>query len=361
MAERKKAKKTEATTAKSRPEPVFVGATLRAARLEKKMKIDDVSHAINIRPSQITAIEENDIESLPGMTYAVGFVRAYANFLGLNGAEIVHRFKAEQGHEQPQADLKFPEPITESRVPSPVMVGIGAALAVIVLVGWTIYSSMHNSDKTATQVPPAPVVASMTSTPAAPSAPVAMPVAPVANAQAVPPATTVPETPLVAGAPETAPMTPSSRPVTAAPATVAAEDNAATPAVQEPQAETVPVKAVLANAAPIEKTAVAKKKRVPVIRIRAPRSRVTLRATEASWVQVSTLQGRVIYRKVLRQGEQYDVPDQPDLVLDTANAGGLEVFVDGKRVQNIGKEGEILSGVDLTPASLKIKREAIRG
>ncbi len=354
MAERKKAKKTETSAAK--PEPAFVGATLRAVRLEKKMKIDDISHAINIRPSQIKAIEENDIESLPGMTYAVGFVRAYANFLGLNGADIVHRFKAEQGHEQPQADLKFPEPITESRVPSPVMVGIGAFLAVVVLVGWTIYSNMHNADKTATQVPPAPVVASMTSAPVAPPAPIAptaltaAPVVTGVNTQAATSVATVPAAP-----------PPPAKPATAAPVTAAAEDNAAVPAVQATQAETVPVKTVLTNPAPVKKAAVRKKKQAPVIRIRAPRSRVTLRATEASWVQVSTLQGQVIYRKVLRQGEQYDVPDQPGLVLDTANAGGLEVFVDGKRVQSLGKEGAILSGVDLTPASLKIKREAIRG
>src|ERR1700722_7606616 len=131
MAERKKPKADPEAT---RPANDSVGATLKAARLARGIEVDVVSQTIHIRPSQLKAIEANDIESLPGMTYAVGFVRSYANYLGLNGAEIVHRFKAEQGHSPAQSKLSFPEPIAESRVPDPMMVGVGAFLAVVILV-----------------------------------------------------------------------------------------------------------------------------------------------------------------------------------------------------------------------------------
>ena len=60
--------------------------------------------------------------------------------------------------------------------------------------------------------------------------------------------------------------------------------------------------------------------------------------------------------RVLRPGEQYFVPDQPGLSLVTANAGGLEIEVDGKIVQELGKPGEIVRGIVLDPKSLKKRR-----
>jgi hypothetical protein len=44
------------------------------------------------------------------------------------------------------------------------------------------------------------------------------------------------------------------------------------------------------------------------------------------------------------------------MTLVTSNAGGLNVFVDGNKVQSIGKEGEVMRGVDLSPDELKRKR-----
>ncbi len=189
MAERKKHKPVD--TEAARPANDTVGETLKAARLARGLEVDAVSHSIHIRPTQLKAIEANDIESLPGMTYAVGFVRSYANFLGLNGAEIVHRFKAEHGHSATQSKLSFPEPVTESRVPDPMMVGIGAFLAVIILVLWTVYSNMHSGAKTADKMPPAPVVTSVADS------------APPAAAASSPAAT--PDQPTIAAAPAAAP------------------------------------------------------------------------------------------------------------------------------------------------------------
>jgi len=93
-----------------------------------------------------------------------------------------------------------------------------------------------------------------------------------------------------------------------------------------------------------------------VIKIKRGKSRITLKAKEPSWIQVVDANQKILYRKVLRPGEQYSVPDQPGLVLDTANAGGFVILVDGKQVQQIGKEGDIMRGVALDPQELKIKK-----
>ncbi len=372
MAERKKPKTAPEAV---RPETTSVGQTLRAARLARGIEVEDVSRSIHIRPTQLRAIEDNDIESLPGMTYAVGFVRSYANFLGLNGAEIVHRFKAEQGHGPAQAKLSFPEPIVESRVPDPMMVGVGAFLAVVILVIWTIYSNVHSGSKVADKVPPAPAVTSVTE---------ALP--PVA----APSATTTPTdtsstatTPAVAPAPETVSGStdqPAPAPVVAAsapPVKQAATDKKVSdktvpaPATTD-KTTTAPVKETAASSdgeeedsAPAEDDTTTAKPAVKttddnVINIKKGKSRITLKATQASWIQVTDPQQNVLYRKVLRPGEQYPVPDQPGLILDTANAGGLDIVVDGKAVQSLGKPGEIMRGITLDPNELKIKKIKVR-
>ena len=351
MAERKKPK---ADTEAIRPANDTVGATLRAARLAQGLEIEAVSQVIHIRSAQLKAIEENNIESLPGMTYAVGFVRSYANFLGLNGAEIVHRFKAEHGHTPAQSKLSFPEPIAESRVPDPMMVGVGAFLAVLILVLWTIYSNMHSGSKTAENPPPAPEVTSVAeSLPSATATtPATMNMTGAATTPA-PDATAQPATPVT-----TAEQQPAAPVATATPAT---------PAIETPKAE--PAKAAVAkkeatsddseDATDEEDAPEAKKVSNDdgVINIKRGKSRITLKATEASWVQVSDANQKVLYRKVLRPGEQYSVPDQPGLVLDTANAGGLKIMVDGRLVRAIGKEGDILRGVAMDPQELKGQRD----
>jgi cytoskeleton protein RodZ len=395
MAERKKKQQHhEASSDVVRPESASVGETLRTTRLAKKLELDDVSHAIHIRPSQLKAIEENNIESLPGMTYAVGFVRSYANFLGLNGAEIVHRFKAEQGHSPAQTRLSFPEPIVDTPWPDPMMVGVGAFLAVVILVVWTIYSNMHGSSKAATQIPPAPAVTSVAdaspsaTTPAPDAASVTAPTATVtttdqaATAAAAPAATATPAT---AAAPVTAPAatdanagqpaspavaaavpaaTPAMPPVTtskAAPEKAADKTTAATPATETEAADDSADSEDAASAddgeASAKKTA---DKKDSTIKIKAGKSRITLKASLPTWVQVTDGQQNVLYRKVLRPGEQYAVPDQPGLVLDTANAGGLTIVVDGAPVQPAGKTGEIVRGVALDPKALKVKRVLVR-
>src|SRR5215813_1545718 len=72
-----------------------VGQDLRAARLRRGDDLSTVSRALKIRKDHLEALEEDRIEALPGRTYAVGFVRTYAEFLGLDAAQSVERFKSQ--------------------------------------------------------------------------------------------------------------------------------------------------------------------------------------------------------------------------------------------------------------------------
>lgn len=72
-----------------------VGQDLRAARLRLGDDLATVSGVLKIRKDHLEALEEDRLEALPGRTYAVGFVRSYATYLGLDAGEYLERFKEE--------------------------------------------------------------------------------------------------------------------------------------------------------------------------------------------------------------------------------------------------------------------------
>jgi len=78
-----------------------------------------------------------------------------------------------------------------------------------------------------------------------------------------------------------------------------------------------------------------------VINVKPGRSRIAIQAKETSWVQVNNPDGTV-YKKLLRAGESIYVPEGAGSSLTTTNAGGLDVFVDGKMVRPLGKKGDIV-------------------
>src|ERR1700691_1260977 len=72
-----------------------VGQDLRAARLRRGDDLATVSKALKIRKDHLEALEEDRIEALPGRTYAVGFVRTYADYLGLEAPHAFERSKSQ--------------------------------------------------------------------------------------------------------------------------------------------------------------------------------------------------------------------------------------------------------------------------
>ena len=66
-----------------------IGASLREARLKRNLTPADVQKAIRIRDRYLQALEEERWELLPGDAYVKGFLRTYADYLGLDGTLYV--------------------------------------------------------------------------------------------------------------------------------------------------------------------------------------------------------------------------------------------------------------------------------
>ena len=112
------------------------GASLREIRLAHQRELTDVSEDLRIRQVFLNAIEEGRFDDLPGPAYAVGFVRAYADYLGLDVEAVVSQFKTMGGGSGRQAHLVPPSPVSEGRLPTGSVLLVAAVLAAGAYGGW---------------------------------------------------------------------------------------------------------------------------------------------------------------------------------------------------------------------------------
>lgn len=66
-----------------------IGETFSKRRKELNLSLKEVENGTSIRMSYLQAIEEGQMDKLISPVYAQGFVKQYANFLGVDGESIV--------------------------------------------------------------------------------------------------------------------------------------------------------------------------------------------------------------------------------------------------------------------------------
>lgn len=69
-----------------------IGELLYTERRKKGLEIADVEHATGIRGVYLNALEQSRYDVLPGEVYVKGFLRNYANYLGLDGSHLVQLY-----------------------------------------------------------------------------------------------------------------------------------------------------------------------------------------------------------------------------------------------------------------------------
>ncbi|WP_135080016.1 helix-turn-helix domain-containing protein [Terasakiella sp. SH-1] len=400
-------------------EPAYTGPgvseLLKTSRERAGQELQTVSDVLRIRYVYLEAIEAGRYEDLPGKTYVVGFVRAYAEYLGLDAGEVVNRFKAEIDGLEGRSELMFPSPVTEQSVPSGAIIMIGLVILLVAYGGWYFLSSQDRS--MAELVPDLPakfaeMVDKVKDTKkavdeepkeeaVAENKPEEKPVEPVSQADTQDMAKKAMEAVKKAEEKEKAAAPVEVKPVE----TVKVEEKPEkkiekkveetvkkpvekkkqetvekTKAVVEKKKEEVTKKAEKKPAETVkkvekkveEKIAVAEKKPVDEVKPKVETlaettvdveeeqpakpqpmtEKVLLKAIDYAWIQVTNDQGTVLHTQVLNEGDEYQVPATQGLILRTGNAGGLEIFVDGTKAPSIGEAGEVRRKVLMNPKKL---------
>ncbi|MAZ76777.1 MAG: hypothetical protein CMH31_05690 [Micavibrio sp.] len=253
-----------------------VGEILRRTRVHYNLSVMEVEQALRIRSAQLQAIEEGHFSAMPGRVYAIGFVRAYSEYLGLDGDKMVSLFKAQYAAFRRRPSLNFPVTYSESKLPSPYII-LGSLVAGILFIAfWSMFMLPSHSRE---QIPE------------------------------------VPEE-----------LTKSNMPVI----DVMGLDKKAK-APDENDLKKVTNKKIASDL-------------------------VELVVSENSWTEIKNAKGEIVLRQILKTGDKYTVPNGEageGFVMSTGNAGGITVFVGGKKLGKLGEPAKVRRNLPLDASSLQ--------
>src|SRR4029077_13517085 len=121
-----------------------IGNSLREARLRRGIDFPQAEVATKIRGKYLRALEEEQFDVLPAQTYVKGFLRTYAEYLGLDGQlyvdEFNSRFVSGTDEHEPRARRSAARPQRRNRriETNVVLIALAAiaVLTVIVISAW---------------------------------------------------------------------------------------------------------------------------------------------------------------------------------------------------------------------------------
>jgi len=321
-----------------------VGQELRAARLRRGDDLAAVSRVLKIRKDHLDALEEDKFEKLPGRAYAVGFVRSYAEYLGLDPVAAVERFKEETaGRSDGTYQITLVPDTDERRLPHGWLIIVGV---LVVIIGYAAYRLAISADALLSQ-PVAPVPARMAPRP--PVATFTRPALPhpIQTATARSPTMAATASVNTGAASGQGASRPPGAPTAKA---AAATSGASTTALPATGAAPAPGTAPPASAPPNAQLAGLPKGQEYGTQNKG--ARVVLHAKALTRVLVQGPDGTVFINRVLHPGDSYRVPDKVGLTLTTPDGAAVALELDGQDAGVAGKDGQVTEALPLDPQAI---------
>jgi cytoskeleton protein RodZ len=116
-----------------------IGDKLKEARERNNITLDQVARETHVAKRFLKALEDEEFAVFPGETYSLGFLRSYAEYLGLNADELVARYRNLKIQEQPVPMTELLEPRRRIRTVPLIVI---AAVAVLGVGGWFLYRGL---------------------------------------------------------------------------------------------------------------------------------------------------------------------------------------------------------------------------
>ena len=298
------------------------GSFLKEARLTKNISIEEVSKHTKIHPNILKAIEAEDVRSL-GTVYARSFIKIYAEYLGLDKEDIVRRFdglKASAGSSyardsrETAAPLAFKEESflfdTTERLTRILKKIPWVRIFVIVLVLFIflgVFKFVQNKRKR-------PAVS-----------------------EKIELFKTSGKKPL-----------PAQKQKKKMDVKVSQTKKVPSPAIASEITKPTVVKFQEESKAPSTL-------KVPVSRQEAEKIVLVLRAKEKTWLQVK-VDGKIVFQGILAKGVAENWQAKEKIELWLGNAGVVQLEMNGRLLEKIGRPGQTLKHVVVTKAGLSIEK-----
>jgi cytoskeleton protein RodZ len=273
-----------------------VGLDLRNARQRKGEDLAQISRVLKIRKDYLDALEESNFDTIPGRAYTIGFVRTYAQYLGLDAKRCVERVKVEIAGrgEVKDGTVQVSSP-RERKLPQG---GIVFAVLLVMALVYGIYYLVAGVNRVTSQ-PVTPVPSRLAAQAGLPPA-----AGPPASAATIAPP-------------------PQSSAELAGPASTQSA-----PQIGGPLPEGHKYGA-------------------------QNNSRITLLAHKITRVTVMGPNQRPLLDRQLQPGDSYLVPNTSGLTLSTSDGGALELLLDGTPMGYAGENGLVSEGVSLNPQDVE--------
>ncbi len=276
-----------------------IGQALRAIREFKGLSLEAVADTTRVRRAYLADIEAMRLDKLPSRPFTIGYIRAYAIALGLDGEAAVDRFKTEE----PILDDSLHEPlgVGDDRDPRLMAIVIVVILILVAIVVWNVAQRAMNAQQPPSSTAPAKAAAEALAAgkpgPVTLGAPLPAPVE----------STTPPpyETPGLAEAGETGVN--HSKPM---PFGVKADGEAVVDPASLPQVFVA--EGAIYGAAAQQPSA------------------VTLKARKSVSLIVRGADGSAYFARQLAPGESYRAPELPGLTAEVSEPDNMQVFVAGR-------------------------------
>lgn len=289
-----------------------VGLLLKEVRLKKGKELKDIAQELCIRRIYLVAIEDSDYSNIPEYPYGIGFIRSYADYLGLDGVNIVQMYKDEA-----EADIRkknpyyVVEPQIEATVPSKKYLMLSLLAIIAVYFAWMAYNRISEGSFDDASVEEQAVLETENSTDTT-------------------------DFPL-----KVEDFSTTNEVLEAAPIVDVANTAVETSQVVVKEESYVPADTTTKEETPSKVETLAQDD-----------NGLYIKAKKDTWIEVKNSQ-KLYVSKVLPAGESYKIPDDKDLKISVGKAEGVEILVDGKNVYTISPNKKMNISVEEILASTR--------
>lgn len=263
-----------------------VGEQLAYAREQLGQDIEKISSKLRIRPDYLRALEKNDYRSLPGTTYIYGFLRNYAEYLGLDGVTMIRNIELADESQTTQLSFEPTEKSNKDRKKNRTLIKILFSLCVAILVGLVIYGDEYFWQSGTIDE--------------------------VTQMMKIAPHTLLSDT----NRSNTAPIPPN-------------------PEARNDDTRTYPE--ILTKIPEADKTI------VPDANVGSINGVVAIRARSRVWMRIVTDQGWIVFDSIIRPTENFILPLADYYAITTQNAGVLDYVIDEQVTRSLGRNGQSFS------------------
>ena len=325
-----------------------IGLTLRDARRLQSQSIKEVSGQLRISVDYLSKLETGAFYDLPAPAYVNGFLRSYAQYLGLVPDTLIARYAALSNETDAKTCHKMPMTTRPPQRSAPAVASMLLVLAAIAYGSWFwVKGSAENSTDllTATNEPDKPLKrnellildASFDDKPSLKQAP------PPALAEILPDKTELE----IAGLKVTNMASAKSETSILSNDKVGASLKTPTKGISDQFAETQILYGQYGDDTELQNSSTA------VANLRDPTQEIIIRAVASSWVEIVRDNGEEVLAKLMQVGDMYVVESNTNLYLSTGNAGGLTVVIGTDDPIKIGGVGEIVRDLPLVKDKLR--------